>query len=348
MNTSSLKVTGASRESGEHALARADESDDKLFYDVDRMVNHLDTTALATVEDLIGKLIIEERPVVLDLMAGWDSHIPEAVVPGRVVGLGKNERELAENRRLTETVVHDLNTDPVLPFSDAVFDVVLNVVSVDYLVRPVSVFREVARVLKPGGLFLVVFSNRMFPQKATRLWMESTEDERVELVRRFFQEAEGFGETYSFESSGKPRPKDDKYAHRGIPSDPVYAVYAEKKADASRMEFRNARLFPEFETDSRKESGLELSASDKTVCPHCGSRLKKYKMPDNPFNDWDLDYLLVCANDECPYLVNGWKVMRSQGSEGMSYRYMVDPVRGTVLALPIINLNVMKDGIIDD
>ena len=49
--------------------------------------------------------------------------------------------------------MHDLNADPVLPFADASFDAVLNCVSVDYLVRPVEVLAEVARVLRPGGRF---------------------------------------------------------------------------------------------------------------------------------------------------------------------------------------------------
>ena len=44
-------------------------------------------------------------------------------------------------------------------------------VSVDYLVRPVEVFADVARVLRPGGLFVCTFSNRCFPTKAIRGWL---------------------------------------------------------------------------------------------------------------------------------------------------------------------------------
>ena len=62
--------------------------------------------------------------------------------------------------------MHDLNRTPTLPFEDESFDVVLNTVSVDYLTRPFEVFAEVGGVLRPGGLFLVTFSNRAFPQKA--------------------------------------------------------------------------------------------------------------------------------------------------------------------------------------
>ena len=92
---------------------------------------------------------MEENPVILDLMASWDSHIPSSVIPRKVVGLGLNESELRANKTLTEFVLHDLNADPFLPFPDASFDLVLNVVSVDYMTKPIEIFREVNRVLKP-------------------------------------------------------------------------------------------------------------------------------------------------------------------------------------------------------
>ena len=69
---------------------------------------------------------------------------------GRVAGLGMNAAELGRNERLGEYVVQDLNVNPTLPFDDASFDVVTNVVSVDYLTRPLEVFKEMHRVLRPG------------------------------------------------------------------------------------------------------------------------------------------------------------------------------------------------------
>ncbi len=70
-----------------------------------------------------------------------------------------------------ERVVHDLNADPTLPFADESFDDVVCCVSVDYLTRPVEVFADVARVLRPGGRFVTTFSNRCFPTKAIRGWL---------------------------------------------------------------------------------------------------------------------------------------------------------------------------------
>jgi SAM-dependent methyltransferase len=209
-------------------FAREDETPDREFYAKPRMVDHLDSTALDTVEQLYGRLIPKGSRI-LDLMAGPDSHLPESVEPESVTGLGLNQEELDANRALSRRVIHDLNAEPELPFDDNEFDVVLNTVSVDYLTKPVEVFREVSRVLKPCGLFVVVYSNRMFPPKAVRIWKETNELERGELVKKFFALADRFSVDGYFESKGKPRPEDDKYYSLGIPSDPVYALWAHNR-----------------------------------------------------------------------------------------------------------------------
>ena len=331
------------------AFSRKDESDDSQFYALDRFVEHLDAVALDTVEKLIDTLVVEKRPAILDLMAGWDSHIPRTIEADEAVGLGLNENELSRNEALSEFVLHDLNKDPVLPFEADRFDVVLNTVSVDYMTRPFDVFREVARVLKPGGLFLVIFSNRMFPEKAVKIWREASEPERVMLVEDFFHASELFGKPTLFVSKGKPRPKDDRYADRGIPSDPVYAVYAEKKgADSKRI----ARPFMEEEA-KRPLTAEEMKAQQEEVkrtlcCPHCGQRMKKWAIPDSPFNIWQNEYMYICFNDECPYLVRGWDVMSRQGNAAVSYRQMFNPDNGCLSPMPVPNLKVLKDGIIEE
>jgi SAM-dependent methyltransferase len=223
------------------------------------------------VEKLIGDLVIEEKPVILDLMASWDSHIPSSLRPERVVGLGLNRNELSKNPALTEWCLHDLNKNPILPFSDSTFDVVLNVVSVDYMTKPFDVFREVSRILKPGGLFLVVFSSRMFEQKAVKIWRQSSEEERVLLVEEFFNRSESFTQPQLFASTGKPRPKDDKYAHLGIPSDPIYAVYAQKKGDRSEQRpkptFVVSHEYPPDpeELQRRKAAAAEMGGASEPV-----------------------------------------------------------------------------------
>ena len=62
-----------------------------------------------------------------------------------------NAAELDTNPLAEGRVLRDLNRDPRLPFADATFDAVTCCVSIDYLVRPVEVLREVGRVLRPDG-----------------------------------------------------------------------------------------------------------------------------------------------------------------------------------------------------
>ena len=73
--------------------------------------------------------------------------------------------ELAANPQAQARVVHDLNADPQLPFADASFDAAVCCVSVDYLMRPVEVFRDVARVLRPGRAFRVHVLEPVLPDQ---------------------------------------------------------------------------------------------------------------------------------------------------------------------------------------
>jgi SAM-dependent methyltransferase len=329
------------------AFSRLDESDDALFYVEDRLVPHLDALALATVEQIIGALIVETAPSVLDLMASWDSHLPQSVEPARFVGLGLNERELSGNRRLTERVRHDLNRDPRLPFPDETFDVVLNTASVDYLTRPVEVFAEVGRVLKPGGLFLVIFSNRMFKAKAVKIWRQASEPERQMLVDDYFAAVPVFRTPESFLSMGHRRPTDDKYAGLGIPSDPIWALYAEKRGgDPGRVP--RPRIPPEpVDGPSPEELRRRKSEVKHTLrCPHCEKPLLKWEVLQTPFTEWPNEFVYVCFNNDCPYLVGGWSVMNAQRSPGFSYRLMYDPDRDLCLPVPVPSLLATQEQVI--
>jgi ubiquinone/menaquinone biosynthesis C-methylase UbiE len=69
--------------------------------------------------------------------------------------------------------VADLNRSPSLPYPDASFDCVICSLTIDYLTKPLRVTREVARVLRPGGLFAVTFSNRLFFTKVRQIYSTS-------------------------------------------------------------------------------------------------------------------------------------------------------------------------------
>jgi SAM-dependent methyltransferase len=192
---------------------RADPSNDLSFYAWPRLVTHIDEPAIAAVGALYAELGIAGD--VLDLMGSWVSHFRHP--PTNLTVLGMNPAELRENQAASATVVHDLNADPLLPFADGSFDAVVCCVSVDYLTRPVEVFTEVARVLRPGGPFVCTFSNRCFPTKAIRGWLYADDEQRCAIVRAYFHLSGVFGEPH--------RERRTPLDHRG---DPLLAVWASR------------------------------------------------------------------------------------------------------------------------
>ena len=192
---------------------RADESGDDRFYAVDRLLTHIDDGAIAAVTELYDELGLTGE--VLDLCSSWISHF--STPPQHLVALGMNAAELAANEAAAEWLVHDLNVDPSLPFADASFDAVTCCVSVDYLTRPLEVFAEVARVLRPGGLFVCTFSNRCFPTKAIRGWLGTGDQGRCTIVAVYFDAAGGFGEPVV------------QLRNPSTLGDPLYAVWAQRQ-----------------------------------------------------------------------------------------------------------------------
>lgn len=196
---------------------RMDESDDVLFYTVPRKVVHIDEPAIRAAGQVIAETFTPNG-VLLDLMSSWRSHLPEGFVKQKLIGLGLNAEEMADNPDLDEYVVHNVNADPRLPFADASFDGVVITVSIQYLTHPIEVFSEVRRVLKNGCPFLVLFSNRMFPTKAVRVWQSLYDGQRAKLIQAYFQAAGGYEEPVFTDASPQT----------GI-TDPLYAVCARKR-----------------------------------------------------------------------------------------------------------------------
>jgi len=192
---------------------RSDSARAPEFYAFARLVTHIDEGAIAAVGDLYDELQLTGS--VLDLMGSWVSHFH--TTPARLTVLGMNTEELDANPQAAATVVHDLNADPRVPFENESFDAAVCCVSVDYLTRPVEVFTDIARVLRPGACFVITFSNRLFPTKAIRGWLESTDEEHCEIVADYFRLAGGWGEPVIERRS--------PLLHFG---DPLFAVWASR------------------------------------------------------------------------------------------------------------------------
>lgn len=165
---------------------KLDPSDDAQFYDIPRFVTHVDQGFIDRLEQLYRDRISHHGRV-LDLMSSWVSHFPDDLALDWVEGHGMNAAELARNPRLNHYFVQNLNRDPKLPLEDASFDAVTIAVSVQYLEFPEAVFTEIARVLKPGGVAIVSFSNRMFYQKAIQAWRDGSDATRLHLVQQYFR-----------------------------------------------------------------------------------------------------------------------------------------------------------------
>ena len=193
-------------------FSRSDESPDDRFYSFDRLVTHIDAGAIAAVGALYDEL--ELTGDVLDICSSWVSHFRTA--PAGLVAMGMNARELAANEMASSWVVRDLNVEPVLPFESESFDAVTCCVSVDYLTRPLDVFAEVARVLRPGGVFVCTFSNRCFPTKAIRGWLSTDDAGRCHIVATYFRVAGGYTDPVIERRNPAAR------------TDPLYAVWARR------------------------------------------------------------------------------------------------------------------------
>jgi ubiquinone/menaquinone biosynthesis C-methylase UbiE len=135
-----------------------------------------------------------------------------------MVGLGMNRDEMEDNPDLDEVVVYDLNHNVELPFEDETFDAVLITVSAQYLTHPVETFQEVNRILRPSGVFIVSFSNRMFATKAVYIWRASTDRGRVDLIGTYMEEAGNFEDIQGLFLNPQESP----------PADPMYAVVSRK------------------------------------------------------------------------------------------------------------------------
>ena len=170
------------------AFTKLDTTPDPLFYAQPRLVTHIDDAAIAAVTALYREHLPPGSRV-LDLMSSWVSHLPDDVRYGHVTGHGLNAAELAANPRLDERLVQDLNADPSLPLPERSFDAATICVSVQYLQRPVAVFRELGRVLKPGAPLVVSFSNRCFPTKAVAIWRSLDGPDQQRLVAAAMQQA---------------------------------------------------------------------------------------------------------------------------------------------------------------
>ncbi len=205
---------------------KLDPTNDTDFYTFPRFVTHVDEGFIDQLTNLYRECL-QPQTRILDLMSSWVSHLPDDLEFAHVEGHGMNEEELAKNTRLDHYFSQNLNENPKLPLDDKSFDAVLIAVSVQYLQYPEAVFSEIQRILTPGGVVIVSFSNRMFYQKAIAAWREGTELSRVQLVKGYFQSVSGFRQPKVISRSSSIPSFLQMLGVMG--ADPFYAVMATKQ-----------------------------------------------------------------------------------------------------------------------
>jgi ubiquinone/menaquinone biosynthesis C-methylase UbiE len=96
------------------------------------------------------------------LHGGWGGCSQEELArrASLVVGCDMAAPGLRQNPHLTAATIADGGK---LPFSDSSFDLVTANMVLEHLSEPVVVFREIGRVLRPGGRFVFVTPNRGHP-----------------------------------------------------------------------------------------------------------------------------------------------------------------------------------------
>ena len=204
---------------------KLDPTQDSDFYAFPRFVTHVDEGFIDRLTALYRE-ILSPNTRILDLMSSWVSHLPEEMEFEHIEGHGMNEEELAKNPRLHSYFVQDLNAQPKLPLGDSSFDAVLITVSVQYLQYPEAIFAELYRILRPHGLVVVSFSNRMFYQKAIAAWRDNSDLGRVSLVKSYFKSVAGFREVQAIV---RPATTPSFLQMLGIMvADPFYAVIGKR------------------------------------------------------------------------------------------------------------------------
>ncbi len=206
---------------------KLDGGNDREFYSSPRFVTHVDEGFIDKLTNLYRERLTPEMHI-FDMMSSWVSHLPDEIEFAYVQGHGLNEAELAKNPRFDRYFVQNLNQDLKLPLEDGSFDAVLNTVSVQYLQYPEAIFAEIYRILKPNGIAIFSFSNRMFYNKAIAAWRDASESDRVELVKGYFQSEPGFSQSEVVSQiSNVP----DMFRLLGMGGgDPFYAVIARKNS----------------------------------------------------------------------------------------------------------------------
>ena len=136
--------------------------------------------------------------------------------------------------------------------------------SVQYLQQPERVFAELYRTLKPGGVAIFSFSNRLYYSKAIAAWRDASGYARTQLVRSYFQSVEGFTSPEALTEVSAPSGQSGAPPPSLLP-DTLAACLPPHAGGAYAAAFdRSGKTFVEEEREKRtRESSLGFKTKEK-------------------------------------------------------------------------------------
>ncbi len=202
---------------------KLDENNDEEFYSDPKFVYHLDENFRQYLST-VYKNEIADSSTVLDLMSSWDSYLPKSKKYKKVIGHGLNKKELEKNKMFDSYWIQNFNLNQEIPLDNESIDYCLMVAAWQYLQYPENLTKEIARILSNQGKIIIAFSNRAFWHKAPNIWTTSTEEERVNYVRKVLI-TNGFNEPKIIKKFNEPTINFFNF----LTKDPFYCLIATKE-----------------------------------------------------------------------------------------------------------------------
>ncbi len=206
---------------------RVNEGPDVLFYRAPSLAPCVHARFGSLLRELLAETV--SGPRIFELGAGTHSYFPRNERTF-AEGVGLNAMEMSANDALSSFFVHDLNAHPLkkLPVHANYFNAVVCNATMPYLVRPEEVFREMRRILVPGGVLVVSFTEDCVREKATRAWRDADAEERLRLVQRCIVDPNpNHFDIVRVIGDGAQDGEGNPEAERGM--DPFYAVVAKMR-----------------------------------------------------------------------------------------------------------------------
>jgi len=214
--------------------SKLDNTADTVFYQEPKLVTHTDEGFIQQLQDLYAQKLTGDNLKILDFMSSHVSHLPKAVLNRLdrldVHGMNAHELELNPARQATNgtSFLRDLNAQSnfIGLCNDETYDALLCCVGIQYLQQPEAVLADAARILRPGGVIIVSFTNRFFYQKALQGWLNRGMKERGRLVQDYLRAAGAFDNIQVVGEGTTAWAQLSSLA--GIGGDPFVAVAAER------------------------------------------------------------------------------------------------------------------------